>query len=80
MLDRLSDWISEELIALEKNATALFRAWKDDSHGMDCSFNTLNSFSCLSMVTTRLCIVLDADREQLAKSSWFWHSRNLSTT
>lgn len=71
MLDRLSDWISEELIALEKNATALFRAWKDDSHGMDCSFNTLNSFSCLSMVTTRLCIVLDADREQLAKSSWF---------
>ncbi|EFO61442.1 U5 small nuclear ribonucleoprotein 200 kDa helicase, putative [Giardia lamblia P15] len=68
MLDSLSNWISEELIALEENATTLLRTWKNDNH--DVHYN-ITSFSCLSMVTTQLCIALDIDKQQLTKSSWF---------
>lgn len=79
-LDALSNWISEELIAIEKNAITLFQAQQKGNNEIqyaDCGY------SCISMAIARLYSNSESDREQLITSPWFLalsqsiHSLNL---
>lgn len=64
MLDSLSNWLSEELIAIEHSVTTLLRAWQQNDY-------IHPGYICLSMIAAELYTTLDTNREQAAKSLWF---------
>lgn len=68
MLDALSNWISGELIAVEKSAIALLQTQQEDNHSMHYADY---GYSCISMAIAQLCVNSEADRQQLTASPWF---------